>query len=104
VLVDEELLLDCGPDAPRAAARHGVELGRVRHLLLGHTHPDHAALSWRWCSSVAADELTVVAPPAVIAQCRDFLAAHAGAIPPSPAPAPIRFVPASPGEVVALGG
>ena len=48
-LVDGRLLLDCGPEAPRAAARAGVSLGSVRHLLVTHGHFDHAgpmALSW----------------------------------------------------------
>lgn len=49
-LVDNVLLLDCGPEAPRAALRAGRTLHGVRHVLLTHTHPDHlgpAALLWR---------------------------------------------------------
>ena len=55
-LVDDVLLLDCGPDVPRAATRAGVALDRVRWLLLGHAHPDHsapAALLWRGWSTAA---------------------------------------------------
>ena len=49
-LVDDVLLLDCGPEAPRAAARAGRALDRVTRVLLTHAHPDHtgpAALLWR---------------------------------------------------------
>ena len=55
VLVDGRLLLDCGPEAPRAAERFGRSLRDVRSILLTHDHPDHvgpAALLWRrWAGS-----------------------------------------------------
>jgi len=41
-LVDGRLLLDCGPEVPYAASRLGRSLAGVRHLLLTHSHPDHA--------------------------------------------------------------
>ncbi|MDP9435327.1 MAG: adenosylcobinamide kinase, partial [Actinomycetota bacterium] len=40
-LLDDRLLLDVGPDAPRAAARAGVGLAGVQAVLVGHAHPDH---------------------------------------------------------------
>ena len=43
VLVDGVLLIDCGPDVPRAAASAGASLAGVRTLLLTHAHPDHLA-------------------------------------------------------------
>lgn len=107
VLVGDELLIDCGPDVPRSAARLGIDLGPVRYLLLGHAHPDHIsppALMWRWWSTVAGEELTVVGPPTAIAACRRFLADHAGAVAPGPPPAPVRFVEVTAGDVVAVGG
>ena len=73
VLVDDVLMLDCGPDVPRSAARHGVSLGGVRWVLLGHEHPDHTgptAFMWRSWSTVADQPLEVVGPPAAIAACR----------------------------------
>jgi adenosylcobinamide kinase/adenosylcobinamide-phosphate guanylyltransferase len=76
VLVDDVLMLDCGPDVPRSAARLGVPLGGVRWLLLGHAHPDHTgpqALMWRSWSTVADRPLEVVGPPAAIAACRDWV-------------------------------
>jgi adenosylcobinamide kinase/adenosylcobinamide-phosphate guanylyltransferase len=75
VLVDDTLLIDCGPDAPRAATRLGLSLAGVRFLLLGHAHPDHCspqALMWRGWSSQARQPLEVIAPPAAVAACREW--------------------------------
>lgn len=75
-LVDCTLLLDCGPEVPRAAERLGEPLTDVRHVLLTHAHPDHtgpAALMWRgW---VERDRpLDVWGPPAAVEACRGWLA------------------------------
>jgi adenosylcobinamide kinase/adenosylcobinamide-phosphate guanylyltransferase len=71
-LIDGRLLVDCGPEVPRAATRLGHSLAGVRVLLLTHSHPDHlgpAALMWReWAHR--DEPLTVVGPPAVIDECR----------------------------------
>jgi adenosylcobinamide kinase/adenosylcobinamide-phosphate guanylyltransferase len=75
VLVDDALLIDCGPDAPRAATRLGTSLAGVRLLLFGHAHPDHfgpKALVWRGWSSQAGQPLEVIAPPAAIEACRQW--------------------------------
>jgi adenosylcobinamide kinase/adenosylcobinamide-phosphate guanylyltransferase len=75
VLIDDTLLLDCGPEAPRGAVRQGVSLAGVRLLLFGHAHPDHCgpqALMWRGWSSQAGEPIEVIAPPAVIAACRQW--------------------------------
>jgi len=40
-LLDETLLLDCGPETPQSAQRAGLDLTRLRHVLLTHAHPDH---------------------------------------------------------------
>ena len=75
VLVDDVLLIDCGPDAPRAATRLGTSLAGVSLLLIGHAHPDHCgpqALMWRGWSSQAARPLEVIAPPAAVAACREW--------------------------------
>jgi adenosylcobinamide kinase/adenosylcobinamide-phosphate guanylyltransferase len=74
-LVDGVLLLDCGPEVPRNALRQGISLRDVRHLLITHAHPDHtgaAALMWRgWVERERP--LCVVGPPAVIAECRQWV-------------------------------
>jgi adenosylcobinamide kinase/adenosylcobinamide-phosphate guanylyltransferase len=75
-LIDDTLLIDCGPEAPRAALRRGHALTGVRHLLFSHAHPDHlgpAVLMWRdWTAH--RDPIDVAGPPAVIAECRRWVA------------------------------
>lgn len=67
-LVDDRLLLDLGPELPRAALRQGTTLAGVQAVLLTHAHPDHcapAALMWRgWQAD--PPPLTLVGPPEVI--------------------------------------
>ena len=96
-LVDGVLLIDCGPEAPRAALRHGHSLAGVRHVLFTHAHPDHfgpAALMWRgWTSR--AEPIDVAGPPAVIAESRRWVA---------PADAPIAWHELRAGDQVRLGG
>ena len=94
-LVDDVLLLDCGPEVPRAALRQGVSLHGLRHLLLTHAHPDHtgpAALMWRgWVTDSAP--LDVVGPPAALAACRDWVGPDD----------PVRFVEVAPGDRLMVG-
>ena len=95
-VVDGRLLLDCGPEVPRAAERLQRSLADVRHLLFTHAHPDHlgpAVLMWRdWTHPT--DPLDVVGPPAVIDECRRWV---------SPA-APVRWHVMLAGEQVRLNG
>ncbi len=90
VLVQEDLLLDCGPEVPRAASRGGHCLASVRHLLLTHAHPDHtgpAALLWRsWAQR--REPLDLIGPPAALAACADWIGPTD----------PVRQVPVAPGE------
>jgi adenosylcobinamide kinase/adenosylcobinamide-phosphate guanylyltransferase len=73
-LVDDTLLLDCGPEAPRAAVRLGRDFTAVRHMLLTHAHADHvgpSVLEWRrWARHT--EPLDIVGPPAVIRLCREW--------------------------------
>jgi adenosylcobinamide kinase/adenosylcobinamide-phosphate guanylyltransferase len=88
-LVDGTLLVDCGPDVPRTASRHGVSLAGVRTLLLTHAHPDHtgpAALLWRqWAQ---AGPLEIAGPEIALELCRDWAGADA----------PITWVPLAAGD------
>jgi phosphoribosyl 1,2-cyclic phosphate phosphodiesterase len=43
VLVNDDLLIDVGPDLPAAAARLGLSLAAVQAVLLTHPHGDHLA-------------------------------------------------------------
>lgn len=80
VLVDDRILIDCGPTAPAAAARAGISLEPVEHVLLTHGHPDHLApaflLSRQWVAGLA--DLHVWGPPSAIDLCRDWLGPRAG--------------------------
>ena len=71
-LVDGRLLIDLGPDGPRAALRHGVSLADVDTVLVTHGHPDHHAWpAWMWRGWAAGRRpLTLVAPPAVLEDAR----------------------------------
>ncbi|MFC4604868.1 bifunctional adenosylcobinamide kinase/adenosylcobinamide-phosphate guanylyltransferase [Rhodococcus kronopolitis] len=95
-LVDDVLLLDCGPEAPRAALRAGRTLAGVRHILLTHAHPDHvgpAALLFRsWAGR--PEPLDVVGPPEALELCRDWVGPDDL----------VRFVPVAAGETVRVGG
>lgn len=94
-LVDDVLLLDCGPEAPRAAIRHGRSLAAVRHMLFTHGHFDHAGpgalLMRQWVTG--APPLDVVGPPSALDQCRHWVGPED----------PVRFVEVRPGDVVPLG-
>jgi adenosylcobinamide kinase/adenosylcobinamide-phosphate guanylyltransferase len=93
-LVDDALLIDCGPEAPRAAMRHGRTLAGVRHILFTHGHFDHvgpAALVMRhWAG--CAEQLEVIGPPDVLDQCRDWVGPDD----------PIRFRAVQPGDELTL--
>ncbi|MFC7446297.1 bifunctional adenosylcobinamide kinase/adenosylcobinamide-phosphate guanylyltransferase [Rhodococcus daqingensis] len=95
-LVDDVLLLDCGPEVPRAAVAAGRSLAGVRHILLTHAHPDHlgplALLMRSWAGR--RDPLDVVGPPEALDLCRDWVAPGD----------PIRWVPVAPGDALTVGG
>lgn len=95
-LVDDELLIDCGPEVPGAALRHGRTLAGVRHLLITHAHSDHlgpqALLSRSWVEGT--DELEVVGPPGALEVCRPWVGPGD----------PVRFVPVAAGDRIAVGG
>lgn len=94
-LVDDVLLLDCGPEAPRSAMRHGRSLASVRHILFTHGHWDHvgpmALLMRHWTGTNAP--LEVVGPASALEQCRDWVGPDD----------PVRFVEVAPGDDVDLG-
>lgn len=93
-LLDNTVLLDCGPEAPRAAVRCGRSLADVRYILCTHGHFDHvgpAALLMRhWADRT--EPLEVLGPPSALQQCRDWVAPDD----------PVTFRPVAPGDEVAL--
>ncbi|HLS77588.1 MAG TPA: bifunctional adenosylcobinamide kinase/adenosylcobinamide-phosphate guanylyltransferase [Nocardia sp.] len=94
-LVDDVLLLDCGPEAPRAAVRLGRTLADVRHILLTHAHPDHlgpqALLFRSWVE--AGHELEVIGPADALDSCRPWVGPDD----------PVRFVPVRAGDRLTAG-
>jgi adenosylcobinamide kinase/adenosylcobinamide-phosphate guanylyltransferase len=70
-LVDGRLLLELGHDGVRAA----TDLTGVQAVLVTHGHPDHHAVpAWMWRGWAAGTgPLTLVAPPAVVADARPRL-------------------------------
>jgi len=94
-LVDDVLLVDCGPEVPRSATRHGVSLAAVQHLLLTHSHPDHAGPTAALFRSWAGCDLTLdlVGPAQALDVFRDWVG-------PSD---PVRFVVVEPGQTLELG-
>ncbi|GAA4659226.1 bifunctional adenosylcobinamide kinase/adenosylcobinamide-phosphate guanylyltransferase [Gordonia humi] len=94
-LVDDRLLLDCGPEVAGAAGRAGRSLAGLRYVLITHAHPDHLGpqlLLWRsWIDDL--DELCVVGPATALEACRDWTG-------PDDA---VRFIPVAAGERIRLG-
>ena len=68
VLVDDRLLIDLGPDGPRAAVRQGASLAGVEAVLITHGHDDHHAPAvWMWRGwATPRGPLALVAPPQVL--------------------------------------
>lgn len=74
-LVDDVLLIDCGPTTPHLPPDAGITLGDVEHVLITHGHPDHLhpafLLSRRWTSPDRV--LHVWAPPLAVDMCRPWI-------------------------------
>jgi adenosylcobinamide kinase / adenosylcobinamide-phosphate guanylyltransferase len=88
-LIDDAVLIDCGPETPQAAARFGIELGAVRSVLITHQHSDHFGPAFLLHRSwVASTPLTVIGPPDVVDACRPWL----------PEDHAVEFRPVQPGD------
>lgn len=74
-LIGTEVLIDAGPVVGLLAGQQGVSLAGVRLALITHRHSDHhfpQAWVWRvWAQT--PQQLTVVAPPMVLAEAKDEL-------------------------------
>ena len=96
-LLDGVLLLDCGPQTPQAAQHAGLDLTRLRHVLITHAHPDHCAPAFllfrSWVDGAESAPLDVVGPPEVVEQARMWVAPDST----------VRFIPAAAGDRLTLG-
>ncbi|MFT3971781.1 MAG: MBL fold metallo-hydrolase [Micropruina sp.] len=73
-LVDNVLLLDSGPEAPRQAQRFGRDLCGLRTVLITHAHDDHLNPSFLMHRGwVSEQPLQVIGPAPAIARCVDWL-------------------------------
>ncbi len=81
-LVDDRLLLELGTDGVRASVRAGVDLTGVRAVLVSHAHPDHHSWPvWMWRGWAAGRRpLSLLAPPAVLADAAPHLDATVRAL------------------------
>ena len=53
VIIDGQLLIDCGATVPDAIDHFGVDINRITDILLTHTHPDHFDIdAIRWLISI----------------------------------------------------
>ncbi len=74
-LIDDVLLVDCGPAATHAASAAGTALACVEHVLITHGHPDHLdpafLLARHW--SQLRSLLHVWGPARALDLCRDWI-------------------------------
>jgi adenosylcobinamide kinase/adenosylcobinamide-phosphate guanylyltransferase len=95
-LVDDALLVECGPDTVRQAARAGIPLDGVRTVLVTHAHHDHLDASFLLARSWArpSSPLRVVGPASVVEACRHWVGPHDD----------VELVPVVPGDTVEVDG
>jgi adenosylcobinamide kinase/adenosylcobinamide-phosphate guanylyltransferase len=94
-LLDDDVLIDCGPETPGAVVRHGRTLAAVGHVLITHAHFDHlgpqALLIRSWITGLG--ELELVGPTDALEVCRHWVGPRD----------PVRFTPVAAGDRVAVG-
>lgn len=94
-LIDDVMIIDCGPQAPFQATRLGESLTDVRVVLYTHAHSDHfGPESLLYRSWADQKPLQVVGPPALIAACEPWLAPDS----------PVDLIGVHAGDTVALAG
>ncbi len=96
VLIDGQLLIDCGPDTALAADRCGIGLAEVTTMLITHAHSDHLAPEALLARSWAAPDrsLRIIGPPTAIEICRPWIGPDDR----------VSFTVVVPGDVITLDG
>lgn len=96
VLIDDRLLIDPGPEAPRQVTRLGHDLIGVEMILAGHAHNDHLDASLLMHRSwVTATPLRMIGPAPVVDGSAAWL---------DPEQRSVTFTTLSAGDVVEAGG
>ncbi len=94
ILIDDRILVDPGPEAPRQVSRYGRDLSGCIAILAGHAHDDHldpSLLMHRsWVSQAALD---FVGPAAVVELSQRWL---------DPEQTAVRFTTLTAGDVFAI--
>lgn len=73
-LIDDRLLIDCGPEAPRQALRAATDLAAVTSVLITHVHSDHLDPAFLLYRGWAQDRpLNVFGPTPVVRACEPWL-------------------------------
>lgn len=94
-LLDDALLLDCGPETTRQAERSGHSLAGLAGVLMTHAHPDHCAPAFLLYRGWVNDRpLQVLGPPGVVDACAGWL----------PHGCPVELTRLSAGDVAEVGG
>ena len=74
-LIDDTILIDCGPTAAAALERFGVDASRIAAIVVTHGHSDHFSLdSLR--KIAAGRRIDLFGPPPVCAQAAPYCAVH----------------------------
>lgn len=76
VLINEDFLIDCGPDVDNSARQFGIRLSGLRTLVITHRHSDHLDPWFFWGRRGTANTdlplLTVYAPQDVLDELTGF--------------------------------
>lgn len=78
-VINDDVMLDCGPEAHCQAVRFGVHLSKIKHLLVTHPHNDHffphyfTLRGGFWALKLYEDVLTVYGGREVYEKINDFV-------------------------------
>ena len=69
MIIDRQILLDCGPHTIESMLESGVDPGKLEKILISHMHLDHfgglAEILWYRGSRNIKDELIIMGPPGI---------------------------------------
>lgn len=96
ILIDDRLLVDPGPEAPRQVSRYGRDLSGCVAILAGHAHDDHLDPSLLMHRSWVSEEpLAFIGPAAVIDLSQRWL---------DPEQSSVQFTTLTAGDALSVAG